>query len=406
MTPLVPTTLVVIVSIAVPMLSIYLSAAAMLLNRSFNAQARRSATAQEPLATRVRPLVALYGAHLLLFIALGYLVLALTILIAIDVFPAALWLISQFASASLAMMLLPSAALMVAALSLWAVFHGLLARDQRARDFELSVDLYRQGPLYAICAEVAAAVGTTMVDRVVLSGRPGLSVREEGRLLDLLVGRSSTNPGRRLTLGHPSKRRPVSGAAGPRARPHLESRRRLDLTNLPRGDRGGIRPEQDSAEPAAGRLATLLTLLNPTHLLMIAYAHLYQHLTAGFSQIRETLAYDAACELYGPRAFGQGIRRAVLNDALFNLMFGVRLPRFAEQTVDVPARAFVALDREYRTTSTHQLLVLWQETISQPPSRFDPIRRARSASAGPRPPRCTPTAPRPARTTTSCASPT
>ena len=176
MTPLVPGTMMAIVGIAVATLFIYLGAVALLLNRAFGAQARNTA-ARELLATRIRPAVALYGVHLRLYIALGYLILCLTVLIAIEAVPTAIWILPTLTTAPLAMLLLPSAALVVALLSFWAVLHGLLARNQHADDFELLVDVYRQGPLYAICAEVAAAIGTPMVNQVALSGRPGISVR-------------------------------------------------------------------------------------------------------------------------------------------------------------------------------------------------------------------------------------
>jgi Zn-dependent protease with chaperone function len=267
---------------------------------------------------------------------------------------------------------LPTAALVVALLSFWAVLHGLLAGKQRTHDFELLVDLHRQGPLFAICAEVAAAVGTPMVDQVALSGRPGIGVREEGNLLTALVGR----PERTLVVGAPSLVHLTVGQFRAMLAHELGHISNRDSTWTALTFRAA------SAADCARRSTALtrrlgawwhfLTLLNPAYLLSVAFGYLHLHLTIGFARIRATLADELARGLYGSQTFDDGLRRMVLNDALFNLMFAVRLRHFAAETPDVPARAFVALDREYRTISTHQLLMLWNETIGQRLSAFDP----------------------------------
>jgi Zn-dependent protease with chaperone function len=371
MTPLVPGTMMVIVGIAVATLFIYLATVALLLNRAFGAQVRNTA-ARELLATRIRPTVALYGVHLLLYVGLGYLILLLTVLIAIEVFPATIWLLATLATVPLATVLLPTAALVAALLSVWAVLHGLLARKQQADDFELLVDMYRQGPLFAICADVAAAVGTPMVNQIALSGRPGISVREEGSLLTALIGR----PERTLVVGAPSIIHLTVG--------QFRAMLAHELGHISNRDTAwtALTFRAASAVACARRTTALthrlgawwplLTLLNPAYLLTVAFGYLHLHLTIGFARIREILADEAARGLYGSKAFDDGLRRMVLNDALFNLMFSLRLRHYAAETPDVPARAFVALDREFRTISTHQLLVLWNETISQRPSFFDP----------------------------------
>ncbi|MFA4880717.1 MAG: M48 family metalloprotease [Candidatus Doudnabacteria bacterium] len=75
-------------------------------------------------------------------------------------------------------------------------------------------------------------------------------------------------------------------------------------------------PSQDEKEK--GGLVRFMMMLNPAYWLLLLYVKLYFKITNGFSRIREVMADIMAMQMYGGKAFGNGLLKIAMNDTIFS----------------------------------------------------------------------------------------
>ena len=191
----------------------------------------------------------------------------------------------------------------------------------RARDVNpgVSVDLRKHPRLAAVVEEVAARVGTRVVDQVYLTPHTEIAVLERGSMLRQLRGTTErclvlgvgVLDGMKLRsfkailaheYGHFSNRDTAGGGVA------LSVRRSLLLTAIGLAQRGAA------------------AWYNPAWLFVIGFQRTFLRISQGASRLQEVMADRIAAFAYGPEAFASGlthvVRRSIEFDAHVNATLG------------------------------------------------------------------------------------
>lgn len=343
----------------------YLLIAAVVLNRLFSSRLRRLVGGLERRAGW-EAIAGAYGLHLILVVALAYLALAFSAVAVVDFGLVAADLILQ---APRVPAMLVVALLVVVVGSLLGILKGLFAAE-KGGSFGIPVGEIEEPGLWRLSREVAGSVGTSTADTIVLSPLPGISVHEEGGLLDLLLGRTR----RVLTVGAPS----IVGLTVQQFRAILAheyghfSNRDTAWSSLTYRAGSAVSQTLSTMQGvrAMGGWFKAVGSINPALWILWLYRWLFAYLTSGFSRLREVCADQEAVERYGARAFVGGLVGVVVNDRLF---WGVVFPRVVELAgqgqylADVNAVVAVARER----LSQPELERMVGEASGHRPSPFD-----------------------------------
>ena len=191
----------------------------------------------------------------------------------------------------------------------------------RTRDVDpgLSVDLRKHPRLAAVVEEVAARVGTRIVDRVYLTPHTDIAVLERGSMLRQLRGTTerclvlgvgvldgmTLRPFKAILAheyGHFSNRDTAGGGMA------LSVRRSLLLTAIGLAQRGAA------------------AWYNPAWLFVLGFQRTFLRISQGASRLQEVMADRIAAFAYGPEAFASGlshvVRRSIEFDAHVNATLG------------------------------------------------------------------------------------
>jgi Zn-dependent protease with chaperone function len=258
-------------------------------------------------------LAQVYGFHLVLLIGLAYVVLAYSAAIVVAFGAYGILAIthgSRFpAGLAIAIIAVPLG-------SLWGIVRSLAGGTSSA-NFGVELSRSDEPVLWRINDEVAASVGTSPSHSIILSPMPGIGVREEGGLPQLVLGTTR----RVVTIGAPS----ISGLTVQQFRAILAheyghfSNRDTAWTSLTFRAGASVNETVQTMQSVGGRgfWLGLVRVLNPARWLLWAYRLLFLYVTSGFSRMREVYADIEAVEQYGAVAFVEGLRTIVVNDWLF-----------------------------------------------------------------------------------------
>jgi Zn-dependent protease with chaperone function len=343
----------------------YLMIAAVVLNRLFSSRLRRLV---DGLERRVSwgSISGVYGLHLILGVAVAYLALLFAALVVVDF---GLLAADGITQARRVPGMLVVALVIVVVGSLLGIVKGLFGSRRDGGD-GVQMGETKEPGLWELSREVAASVGTRAADSIVLSPMPGISVREEGGLLGLLLRRTR----RVLTVGAPS----IVGLSVQQFRAILAheyghfSNRDTAWSSLTY--RAGSAVEETVGTmrqiTAMGGWFKLVGSINPALWILWLYRWLFAYLTSGFSRLREVCADQEAVERYGARAFVGGLVVVVVNERLF---WGVVFPRMVELAGEsqylTDVNAVVAMARQ--RLSPQELERMVGEVAALRPSPFD-----------------------------------
>lgn len=344
----------------------YLLLAGAVLNQWFRHRVARIVRGEQPQALRAGSLTRLYGVHLVLLVGLAYMLLAFVGVLVLACGLEAARLILQAPRIPIALVIAVPA---VVVACYWGMVNGLLGIGRGAR-LGVGAGAVDEPRLWSLSRETAAAVGTRPADILWLSPLPGISVHEEGGLIQLLLGRTR----RVLTLGAPS----LIGLTVPQFQAilgheygHLSNR---DTAWSSLTFRAASAVQQTVASmDAVGRRGgwfALVALINPARWLVWLYLLLFRFLTSGFSRMREVFADATAIERYGAEAFKAGLRTVVLNDALFGSRGLPALVSLVREGRDFRG-IYDALGATRDGMPPEELGVLFQQATARRPSAFD-----------------------------------
>jgi len=293
-------------------IGLYLLLAGFILNALFRSRVKRLTSGAD---RRLRGgiLAAVYGIHLLLLVALAYAALAFAAVLVVDF---GLLAADGVLHASRIPIMLVVALAAVVLASLWGILKGLFS-SAKSGNYGVEVDAREEPGLWSLSRETASAVGTRPADAILVSPLPGISVHEEGGLLQLLFGRTR----RVLTVGAPS----ILGLTVQQFQAILGheyghfSNRDTAWSSLTY--RAGSAISQtlgtmQSVEAQGGWFA-MVSFINPARWTLWLYRLLFAYMTSGFSRMREVYADQGAVARYGAEPFKGGLRGVVVNDQLF-----------------------------------------------------------------------------------------
>jgi Zn-dependent protease with chaperone function len=200
--------------------------------------------------------------------------------------------------------------------SLWGILRGLFG-SVKIGNFGVEVRHQEEPGLWHLSEITASDVGTRPADVIVLSPMPGIGVREDGGLPQLLLGRTR----RVLTIGAPS----ILGLTVQQFQAILAheyghfSNRDTAWTSLTfrAGSSIGQTLRVMQSFRASGFWFAIVTFINPGLWLLLFYRFLFSYVTSGFSRMREVFADQEAIGRYGAVPFETGLKTVVTNDQLF-----------------------------------------------------------------------------------------
>ncbi len=172
--------------------------------------------------------------------------------------------------------------------------------------------------LWSLCDEVAKAVGTKPVDRIVVSPNPGIGVYETGGLFKLLLGRQE----RVLLIGIGS----ITGLTISQMKAILGhefghfSHRDTSWSTLTHTMSSIVHnslEQMSSMQETDSLLLHIVAVCNPAFWVLMAYRYLFLLMTSGFSKVREVYADKTAISLYGHRHFSEALLKIAKNDVIF-----------------------------------------------------------------------------------------
>jgi Zn-dependent protease with chaperone function len=344
---------------------IYLIIAGQVLNSMFRGRVQSLLSGQQH-SFRGGGLAFAYGLHLLLLVALAYLLLVFASFLVVAFGLGAATLILQAPRIPVAVILAIPAVVIA---YFWGLIKGVLGIGRQA-EFAVDASPEAEPNLWALSRETAAAVGTRPADVLRLSPLSGISVHEEGGLLQLLFGGTR----RILTIGAPS----VVGLTVQQFRAilgheygHL-SNKDTAWSSLTFRAGAAVQETLQAMESVAaqGGWFALVALLNPARWVVLGYLYLFAFVTSGFSRMREVFADQSAIETYGPAAFKTGLQTVVVNDVLFasrGLPAMVQLASEGRQFDNV----YEALHQVEDNMSSDDLDQLYAAAAGRPASAFD-----------------------------------
>lgn len=176
--------------------------------------------------------------------------------------------------------------------------------------------------LWDITKEIAKEIQAKQIDKIVITPDPGIGVYLEGNLFSTIFGGGK----RVLEVGLPSLhdlsvdefKAILAHEYG-----HFSNRdtqwSSFTYTvgnSLVRTLQATPGPSQNENEE--GGMIRGIMSLNPAYWLLLLYVNLYFKITNGFSRIREVMADIRAMELYGGKAFSNGLLKVSTNDTIFS----------------------------------------------------------------------------------------
>ncbi len=347
-------------------LGLYLLVAGIVLNRLFAARLAGATNGTGRPRLRGGVLARLYGLHLVMLVALGYIALAFAAVLVIDFGIVAAAGISQVRR--IPVMLVVALAVVVLA-SLWGIVRGLFGA-RRTVNYGIEVAPAEEPALWQLSRDTAQAAGTRAADAILVSPLPGVSVHEEGGLLQLLFGRTR----RVLTIGAPS----ILGLTVEQFQAILGheyghfSNRDTAWSSLTYRAGAAVAQTLDTMQSVGsqGGWFALVSLINPARWTLWIYRLLFAYVTSGFSRMREVFADQAAVEQYGATPFKEGLRGVVVNDQLFG---GVVMPRMIELAREgrYLSNLYLAADDARRSLGRDEIERLVDQAAAQKPSAFD-----------------------------------
>jgi len=192
----------------------------------------------------------------------------------------------------------------------------------KRKPFGIALNENEEKKLWKLTQDIAKEIESKPIGKIIVTPEPGIGVYLEGNLLSKIFGGGT----RVLEIGLPSLHKlsidefkailaheyghfsnkdtqwtPFTYAMG------------SSLTNTLRS-----MPGPSSNENEEGGIVRGIMSLNPAYWLLLLYVHLYFRITNAFSRIGEVKADIRAMQLYGGKAFRNGLLKVSTNDTIFS----------------------------------------------------------------------------------------
>jgi len=192
----------------------------------------------------------------------------------------------------------------------------------RRKTLGIEIKKDEERKLWDTTIEIAKEIQAKPIDKIVITPDPGIGVYLEGNLFATIFGGGK----RVLEVGLPSLHDLTVDefkAILAHEYGHFSNRDTQwssftytignSLVRTLQATPGPSRDENEEAGMVRGIMS-----LNPAYWLLLLYVNLYFKITNGFSRIREVMADIRAMELYGGKAFSNGLLKVSTNDTIFS----------------------------------------------------------------------------------------